>query len=60
MESIDLTKKELSEIIKGETIYKDINDMLTIQIKEYTIGEQMADETEKYEIIFESDTRKKT
>ena len=60
MESIDLTKKELSEIIKGETIYKDINDMLTIQIKEYTIGEQMADETEKYAIIFESDTRKKT
>lgn len=60
MESIDLTKKELSKIIKGETIYKDINDMLTIQIKEYTIGEQMADETEEYEIIFEPDMRKKT
>ena len=60
MKSIDLTKKELSDIIKGETIYRDINDMLTIQIKEYTIGEQVADETEEYEIIFEPDMRKKT
>ena len=58
MESIDLTKKELSDIIKGETIYRDINDMLTIQIKEYTIGEQMADEAGEAEIIFEPDFRR--
>lgn len=59
MKEITLTKKELSDIINGEIIIKDIDDMLTIQIKEYTMGEQIADETGEDEITFEPDFRRK-
>ncbi len=59
MEEIILTDEELSFIRDGDILYRDIDDMLTIQIKEYTIGEQIADETEEDEIIFEPDFRRK-
>ncbi len=51
MKEIILTDEELSFIRDGDILYKDINGMLTIQIKEYTIGEQIADETEEDEFI---------
>ena len=57
MKSIKLSDNDLSEIKEGNIIIKEVNDMLKIQIKEYTIGDEIADETEEDEWIFERDVK---
>ncbi|KKN72846.1 hypothetical protein LCGC14_0407010 [marine sediment metagenome] len=60
MKSIKLSDNDLSEVKEGNIIIKKVNDMLKIQIKEYTIGDEIADETEEDEWIFERDVRGRT
>lgn len=60
MKSIKLSDNDLSEVKEGNIIIKKVNDMLKIQIKEYIIGDEIADETEEDEWIFERDVRGRT
>ena len=57
MKSIKLSDNDLSEIKEGNIVIKKASDMLKIQIKEYTIGDEIADETEEDEWIFERDVK---